>query len=329
MSFIDSKVLGFDVAYKDYKTRIPRGNREFVMSNGELCEFVNCPAKWIAGTGEDDETDALTWGTAIDVLGPHPERFDELYAVAPSTYRNEKGEDRPWNWNALVCRKWRDEQGEKTVIKHELQTKIIQALKALCESEIQPLIDCSKTQVHVLGHWKDKATGLVIPVQCLIDFVPDKSNATWGRTLANFKTARCGDPNTFACVVADRGYDSSAALEMDLYISATSEDRTDFLIPIQENTPPYHVVKPMIALSAEFLAFGHAKYSIALREYARCLETNQWPSYSTGERLVIGPTQIVGPESVWRYRESGGAVASRQDYQPEPTREPSTDGITP
>jgi hypothetical protein len=168
---------------------------------------------------------------------------------------------------------------------------------------------------------------LVIPVQCLIDFVPDKSNATWGRALANFKTARCGDPNTFGRVIDDLGYDSSAALEMDLYTSATDEDRTDFIIPIQENTAPYHCTSPIPALSAEFLAFGRVKYTIALREYAECLATGRWPSYSTGNRVVIGPTQLIGPESVFRYREAGGAVASRQDYQPETVR--ATGDFTP
>lgn len=329
---VSAKIIGFDVPYKDYKTRFPRGSRDFVMSRGELCEFSECPAKYLAGGEDNEETEATLWGTAIDVLGPHPERFDELYAVAPATYENDKGQVKPWNWNALVCQAWRDEQGEKTVIKSDLKAKLDASLNALRASEIQPLIDCSKTQVHVLGQWHDKATDLAIPVQCLIDLVPDKNHIIFGKWLCNFKTARCGDPNTFARVIDDNWYDAGAALDMGLYCAATSEDRCEYVLPLQENVKPFHVTSPMPALSAEFLAFGRAKYEIALREYARCLETGIWPSYSTGNRLVIGPTQIIGPDQLWKYRETGGTVASRQDYQPEsPVRTPEDEnaGITP
>jgi len=320
MSFVASQIAGFDVPYRDYaNSDVLRGNREFVMSRGELFKFVECPAKWIAGSGEDEESDALTWGTAIDVLGPHPERFSELYAVAPATYKNEKGEEKPWNWNAKVCQAWRDGQGEKTVIKNDLQSRLIAALKVLRESDVQPLIECSKTQVHVVGQWRDMATGLTIPVQCLIDLVPDKENSQWGRRLCNFKTARCGDPDTFPRVIEDYGYDVGAALDTDLYIAATGEDRTDYVFAVQENIPPYHVTSPLMALTTEFIEYGRVKYRIALREYAQCLATNKWPSYPTGDRLVYGDLQFLDPKALFKYRESGGVPAERTPI--ETTRE--------
>lgn len=327
---VSAKIVGTGISYADY-SRQPEGampgDASFVMSRGELTEFALNPKRWRDGYQEDEtDTDATRWGNLIECLAGLSGRFEDSYAVAPAEYKDEKGNVKPWNWNANVCKAWRDDQGEREVIKPDMQAKANEAHQALCaDDDICKLFECSRKQVMVTGLWKDKSTGLNIPIRCLIDLVPDCNDLWYRRALADFKTARNGCPDTWGRVVDDCGYDVQAALSLDLYTEATGEDRCEWLHPVQENVHPYHVVKPIPALTIEFIAFGRAKYQIALREYAQCLATGRWPSYSTGNRLVIGPTQLIGPESVYRYRETGGAVASRIEYQPEPPQQQNDD----
>lgn len=325
---VTSKVIGDGVSYEAYSRQsAERGEREFIMSRGELTNFAFNPKRWLDGYREDKgDTNATRWGSLIECMAGLSGNFDDFYAIAPTEYKDDKGNAKPWNWNANVCKAWREEQGEREVIKSDLREKAELAVEVLEDDlDVSRLFEHSRKQVMVTGFWKDKATGLEIPIRCLIDLVPGETHPDplIRKALGDFKTARNGCPDIWARVVDDSGYDVQAALSLDLYVKATGEDRTDWLTPCQENVHPYHVVKPMPALTAEFLAYGRAKYEAALKLYAQCLATNHWPSYSTGNRIVIGPTQLIGPDTLWKYREAGGTVANRTDYQPEPHHEPS------
>ena len=322
-----SKVIGAGVSYETYSRQAPgvvRGNREFIMSRSELTNFASNPKRWLDGYREDDDTDtdATVWGNLIECLAGLNGDFEERYAVAPAEYADEKtGKLKPWTFAANVCKAWREEQGERNVIKSELRDKAEKAVAALqADADVSELFACSQNQVMVAGVWRDAATELEIPLRCLLDLVPDVAHPVFSKTLADFKTCRNGCPDFWARVVDDAGYDVQAALSTDLFVKATGRDITEWLMPAQENVHPFHVVKPMPALSAEFLKYGRAKYESALTLYARCLATGEWPSYSTGSRLVLDapPCQIIGPDTLYSYRQSGGLPAAQRDYEPKP-----------
>jgi len=309
MSWINCKIVGDNVSYETYhRQEKRRGDKDYSMSRSELVEFASCPAKYILGPQADDSTSSTDWGSMIDCLLTSPDKFDELFAVSPETYPDTKtGEPKPWTGASNFCKAWKAEQGDKKIIKSALKLDADAAVKAIQENpDVSELIKVSRKQVFVIGLWKDVATKLEIPVRILIDLVPPADHPTMGKWLADFKTARNGDPAAWARVVDDSGYDVQAALYSDLYIAATKEDRTDWVFAVQENVAPFHVVSPMPALSAEFLEYGRIKYRSALAYYARCLSLNQWPSYSTGNNLVMGALQIIGPEGLWSYRETAG-----------------------
>ncbi len=323
----NAKVAGVEVEYKSYaKQLVERGHPEFSMSRSEIMSFSLNPKRWLDGYRDDEGNDATDWGSLIECLAGLNGTFSERYAVAPAEYEDEKtGKKKLWNWNANACKAWREEQGEREVVKAETYGRAKDALEALRDdSEVRDVFWCSKKQVMVCGEWRDKATMLEIPIRCLIDLVPAADQSVYGKFLGDLKTARNGNPDTWARVVDDSGYDIQAALSLDLYAAATKEDRCEWLFVVQENVKPYHVVKPLPALSAEFIAFGRAKYQLALREYAQCLGTKRWPSYSTSNRIVFGPCQYIPPDTLWKYRETGGAVHSRPEYQPDENA-----GITP
>lgn len=323
---VRAKIVGENVSYETYSHQDPgvvRGHPEFVMSRSELAAFLVNPEKWLAG-GASEDTSATEWGRLVECLEMNPKEFEHLFEVHPENYpceptKRDPRSEKPWTTRADYCKEWEEDRklAGITIISPKVMAEAEQAVKsAKAYTPRAELVSISKKQVMVLGEWIDKTAQLVIPLRCLIDLVPEKKHPAMGKWLADSKTARNGNPEHFARVVDDESYDIQAALSLDLYVTATGEDRCEWIFPLQENTPPYHVVKPMPALTTEFLEFGRAKYATALREYAACLTSNQWPSYSTGSRLVFGDCQYIGPENVWRYREKGGEVAARPTLTP-------------
>jgi exodeoxyribonuclease VIII len=307
------KIVGDHVTYAEYSKQPPdvqRGSPGYIMSRSELMDFAECPAKWILEPpSEDDDTKSTIFGRLVETLAMCPEDFDALFAVAPKMYKPAKGsEEKLWDFRSTSCQQWRDERQSEgfTVISLAEKMEALMAVKQLMsDPNVVDLVDCSRKQVHVKGLWHDKDTGLDICVQALLDLVPNKKHDMFGKWLADQKTAREGNPSKFVRAIADNGYDMQAALHNDLYVAATGEDRTDFVFLLSENEPPFHVVKPMPAVTTEFMQFGREKYQGALRYYAQCLKTNKWPSYQVFG-IHAGLIQLIGPESLWSYKQYGG-----------------------
>jgi exodeoxyribonuclease VIII len=321
MSFINCKVIGDGISYEVYSRQVPgvkRGDPAFIMSRSEIVAFAVNPEKWLASKNSPD-TPATIFGRLFECLEMSPGTFDDLFVIRPETYPDKKtGEPKPFNLNSSWCKDWVESQKDKTVIKPEVALEAEAAAKtAQSYAPRVELIACSKKQVMVTGEFK--VSSLDIPVRCLLDLVPDSKHPTWGKSLADSKTARNGDPETFCRVINDEGYDIQAALGMDMFKEATKQDRTDWVFPLSENTEPWHVTKPMPAMTAEFLTWGRLKYQSALAYYAQCLATNHWPSYRVFG-LPFGPMQLIGPESLWSYRQMAGqgALTAKDDYQPAP-----------
>lgn len=289
--FTNAKITGVSVPGSEYmKQPCARGVPDYVMSRSDLVEFDRCPSRWRAGYKEDD-TDQTRWGSLIDCMVLTPERFSLDYAVAPETYKNEKGEVKPWNWNANVCKEWREQAGDAEVLKSDQHAKAKTAADLL-RTQMYGLLN-GDTQVAVVGEFKDKETGLVIPVKCLIDLVPE-SDGPYGKALFDLKTAASAHPRAWQRAVFERGYHVQAAMNLDLYTAATDEDRCEFRHIIQENFEPWQIGRRL--LSSEFVELGRLSYIRSLRKYAQCLKTGEWPDYEQGNEVVDGYT-ITQPEA--------------------------------
>jgi len=347
MSIIKAKIAGTVIMYEAYSRQEPgvnRGDIGYIMSRSELTEFFLNPRRWKDGYGLDKkDTKATEWGSLIDCLLTAPKTFELRYAVSPETYFSEKMKcpkcgsitdakscrackcdrekftvEKPWDAKASQCSEWEEEQ-EKTghiVIKSEIKKQADLAVAAITDNELtDELFKESDCQVMIVGFWHDEATGIEVPIRCLIDLVPPVTGQ-FGKWVCDFKTARDGNPAKWGRVVDDEGYDVQAALIMDLYKAAIpNEDRVDFVHLVQENVFPFHVVSPPPALSAEFLEWGRAKYKAALRYYCQCIATGVWPSYKPVGDL-FGKTQIIDPNTVWKYRETAGMVDGPQPQTP-------------
>jgi len=285
--FARAKVIGRGIDPAVYhRTSGKRGDKDFVMSRSELMEFHHCPSRWLKGfVGKDSS--ATEWGTLLDCLLLDSTNFANRFAVAPASYPAEgkrKGDPpviKPWNWNATYCQEWRETLTEgMTVVKSADYEEANAALRVLLDDPtVKELVQTSDAQVSVLAEYEDDDTGLVIPVKALIDLVPDVNCERFGKTLMDFKTANSAAPGPWQNAVHEYGYHVQAALYLDAYTAATGEDRTDWFFIIQENYVPWELGKRF--LSSEFVTLGRMRYMDALARYAKCLATNQWPSYDT------------------------------------------------
>lgn len=288
MSFRDAKIVGDDVDPAIYaKETHERGEAGYVISRSSLMTFAHCPARWLAGY-QQKATDALDFGSLADTLFLQPHRFLERYAVKPLTYKNDKGEEKPWNGNSNVCRAWLDDCGKSGKLPVHAED-VAEAKLALRRIDT---IRETRNQVEIRATYQDaedisgEGTTLTVPVKALIDIVPD-APADW---LADYKTSISAHPRAWAKAVNQYNYDAQGAFFLDLFNAATGEERKEFRHIVQENYPPFEVGRR--TLSAEFLSLGRDKYLKALRLYCKCLKTGVWPSYDAPSEWTVTEPEL-------------------------------------
>lgn len=297
--FVNGKVISKDTDPKVYRANGRRGESDFVMSRSDLMEFHRCPARWIKGF-KHKTTDEMDWGSLLDATTLQPESFDQLYAITPETYeakgkrKDDPTEQKPWNWNAEVCKAWRSEQQARgrVAVHHDDYKAVLKARSELISHvEIARLITESDRQVMCMATYQDKATGIEVAVKILIDILPWASSANWHACLADLKSGGSASPAKWEYHVTDFDLDAQAGLYLDVYEAATHEGRGSFLHPCQENYPPYHA--ELHILDPSYIYLGRMKYQAALKFYAQCLKSNLWPGYP-GDKLA-GCTLILPP----------------------------------
>lgn len=315
MSFQNAKIVGKSVSPTAYhKQDAQRGKPGFVMSSGALREFAVCPDRWVRGYQGPDST-AQEWGSLLDCLLTSPDRFDDIYAIQPATYTNEKKEVKPWNNNATVCREWQQEQKDfgKEVADSKLVTKCKEAIARLRRDElIESWLDSCECQVWVASEWHDKPTGIVLPCKALLDFVP-RVDSLFGKCLGDFKTTKSAAIMPWQRWCFQAGYHTQAAFYSDQFIAATGEDRNTWCFIVQENYEPYQPGKRM--LSQDFLTLGRATYAQMLANYCQCLKSGRWPSYDDTDEAIQG-WSLVAPEPFMAER---AAFAPRYEFDDDPT----------
>lgn len=305
--FSNAHVVGHDVRPDRYGSeKIERGAAGYTIRQSDLSEIARCPHRWRHGFHRKD-TDALDWGSLIDMLMFFPDQWEEVYAITPETYTNDKGEERPWNFNATVCKQWRQDIGERFELKPAESARAHAATARLRDDyDVSSVLEGAATQVMVCGDYMDDEFDLRVPCKGLIDFVPDKAIGVWGRCLGDLKTTRNADPRHWARTVWAFGWHVQAAFYLDLYCAATGEDRTDWIHIIQESFEPFEIGRRII--SGEFVELGRRAYRSAIRLYARCLARDEWPTYDEMRSTILPGFTLIGPED-WMANEVASKMA--------------------
>lgn len=242
----------------------------------------------------DTETLSTEWGQLIDCLLLTPDEFGHRFAVRPETYENDKGEVKPWNGNANVCKEWLSHHEGEQIVKSELLTEAREAVRLLqADEQIAAVVANSRKQIMLTGFYDDAETGLRIPMRALLDLAPENE-----KFLADLKTCTNAAPRAWKSQVNNFGYHQQAARHLDMWNAAHEDTRNEFRHIIQENFAPFEVAKRM--LSAEFISLGRYQYVKALKRYAKALKTDKWEGYDSPDNnsdIVIDGHLVVSPES--------------------------------
>ena len=293
MRLLNCKIVGKNIDPAIYHNHLfTRGSPDFPMSRGQLMNFASCPARWIAGY-ESKDTDATDWGSLMDTLILTPAEFGKRYAVTPMIYRNDKGEEKPWNWNSNVCKKWREDRAWLECLKPEFQDEALNALDRFKQDkQAWQMVSESDVQMMVTGVFK-ASNGVQVPVRCLLDLVPRLGTA-FEKSLGDLKTSVSAAPGKWARACFQHGYHVQDALSLDLYTAATGEDRIEFRHVIQESFPPYQTGRRI--LSQELIDLGRNTYIANLDFYAQCLQSNTWPDYDQRAGTSLDGWSLTQPE---------------------------------
>ena len=290
----DAKIVGIgqtSAAHHDQTAK--RGDKEYCMSYSEIKAFARSPFSWRYGKRKESNA-AMEWGSLVDSLAM-PCAAGGLYIVAPETYGPDS---KPWNWNAKECKAWREAQPSGVrIIKADVYAEAEQAAKALRECPATaPVFTASDYQVEWSAVWVDPDTSLVIPLAGVIDMVPTKD--PFLDSLADLKTTTSLGEKAWAKQVFSMSLNIQAALYLDVYKLAMPKERRDvFLHIIQTDEPPYEV--GWRELDDEFIKMGRNQYKAALKDYALCLATGDWPRLDEMESNNRSPRgwNVTNPEA--------------------------------
>lgn len=259
-----------------------RGSPKLQVRGHMLSEILRNPRRWRNGY-QSPESKSKQYGDLLDCLALSPMQWPKRFCVTPAEYERD-GERKKWRNDMRipeVARWWEAHQG-LIVVDDELNGKVHAALKVL-QSDVKAsdLLKSGVTQVWVRADYNDKATGLIVPVKCLIDLVPVGDHPVYGEWLVDLKTATSAAPGRFVRDVFNYGYDLQAAWYLDLYNATGGEPRTDFAHIVQENYPPYETRVPI--LGRRFIERGRLRYQAALELYCCCLCSGFWPGYDAAQ----------------------------------------------
>jgi len=327
MSFKNCKVMGKNIAPAVYHNRpFERGDIRNPMSPSELKNFAHCPSRYIRGF-EGPESASKDFGNLLDTLVLTPEHFDARYILQPETYeakgmkcpgcgsvsdskscskckcaREEVTLSKPWNNNSKTCSEWTEAQIKSglEIVPQDKLTEGWTAAKRITEDEIlASFIAASDKQVLVEGEWHDEATGLIIPVRCLLDLAP-RQDTEFAQCLGDLKSSRSAAIIKFQRDVFNFGYHIQAAFDLDIFNGATKEQRLAWCFVVQENFSPFEIGRRMMRdvepgeqpEESNLITLGRVQYRRMLANYAWCLANKKWPTYDDSDESSGGWTTV-------------------------------------
>lgn len=249
----------------------PDAPAESIVSKSMLWSFHHNPFRWRYGP-PIKPTSAMTWGSLVDCLLLTPAYLGKWFAWHPETYTNEKGEEKPWNWNANACKEWRSRLSRRQeMVDVDDVCGAMEAVKAIrADFRAASILEGCETQVAMCAEFQG------LRIKGLLDIVPAR-DGEHGNSLVDLKTTgKLESPRQIERTIADFGYHVQAALYLDLWNALTGEERETFAFIFSLSSPPYEVA--VVELETAAIMRGREIYLEALDRFRRCAEDNEWPS---------------------------------------------------
>ena len=231
--------------------------------------WQSTPAHFKADMDTPKDSPALRLGSLAHSLILEPEKPLGGIAVPPEEYAPGK----PWNYNAKVCKQWRNKQkdaGNEVITADEYATLQGVLRSVAAHPFARATLEAGRAEVSCIVTADTEG----VPVKCRIDFVPDA-----GDFLVDLKTAQSAEPREFERAAYSHGYHIQAALYLAVWNTLAGADnpKTGFRFIVVEKAAPYAV--NVFEASPEFLEKGRRDFATSLATYAKCVRENRWPAY--------------------------------------------------
>lgn len=292
--------------YRAVNQDVERGSPKFVVSTSPLKEFGWCGARWKTGYKSPD-SNPKKYGDLLDTLLFVPEQFEQRFAIQPDFYVNKKGERKDWRNDKRIeeVSVFHGQHAGKTIIKRTsikaddadtddadekpltLEGATLAKNQILSDAYLKKYLEASDMQVWIKGEWHDKATGIVVPCQCLVDAIP-RNGTIYDSSAADLKTTRSAHWLRWPRFSLQMGYHQQGAWNLDMLNSAESrtenEQRNSWLFILSENFFPYQTARAVLGQPSEQsigkLELGRLTYRALMARYCAALATGVWPDYS-------------------------------------------------
>ena len=203
------------------------------------------------------------------------ERWPDFYHILPEDYDGRATK----RCAAMIAEKEAAEHAGRTVLKAE-QAELVHGMADAIAANPFAKAALSYGLAEPTLAWRDAETG--VWCRARPDFLPS------ARThIPDLKTAIDGSPDGFARAIANYGYHQSAAHYLDGIEAVFGERPATFFFVVVEKEAPFAV--SLYQLPEEDIERGRVLNRAALRRFAECLTSGQWPGYATDVRPVRLP----------------------------------------
>ena len=272
-------------AYYERRLDVASASGLAVLDNDE----DGCPARYFhyitEAVEDEDATKEKDFGKAFHMAFLEPERFDDVYAVAPTDcprdMRRFRDAKKPSD-ETLRSIAWWDEFEAKNAGKVFLSAKAMEDCRGMAESLRRLPIEfpgvkilCGELlalcQTEVSVYWVDEETG----IQCKLRADLFSEELAFAGDLKSAKSAsRAG----FSRAINARRYHVAHAHYCEGFRAIGLPVRSFALLPVEK-------VKPYVAASWHVDSVseerGWALRQRAMRRLKQCLDTGHWPGYTT------------------------------------------------
>ncbi len=234
----------------------------------------------------------------LAVLQPELMEPEKSHIVRPKFYPGKGGELKPWNSNATYCKEWLAQwSGSDAIVVSPDEWECVQATSDAIRNHPAAKAALAQGRAEQSLFWEDPIEEL--QCKCRTDWIS-------GNIIADIKTTDDASQGEFARTIDNFGYHVQAAFNLD-GAAALGAGPEHFLFISAEKSPPYAVA--VYELEPASIEVGRSKYRRWMRQFKHCMETEQWPGYSSNIETISLPN--------WSFRAESDALAL-EDSRPEP-----------
>lgn len=183
-----------------------------------------------------------------------------------------------YDWKKPANQKLRDaERAKGTVVVHRGELRQAAAMARAVRKHPLAAAILSDGQPEVSVYWVDEDTG--VTCRARVDWLRDNA-------IVDLKTTQDASPEGFGKACANYGYRESAAHYTD-GVEAVTGNRLPFILIAVEKDAPHFVA--VYQFGHEDLTYGADRMREALKTYAACESSGDWPGYSPDIELLSLP----------------------------------------